>query len=305
MEISIKRKNEIKKYLFIFSIIGIQLICFCVFYIYKNFKSIIMAFQLKDINGNQIWTFENFTQIYNEFFIIDDGAMIKSLVNTIKFFVLSNIMFIVSFTTSFFIYKKILGYKIFRVVYFLPCVLSSVLWSMLYKNMVGTEGPIAILFSKMLNLDEVPSLLGDSRYALGTVMAYSIWLGIAGNFVLFGGTLSRIPDSLIEVGRLDGMNWIQEIRYVIIPLIWPTLSTMFLLNLIGVFTASGNILLLTGGEYGTNTISFFLFTRVYGNAETSNSYNYASAFGLILTILTIPIVFFANHFLNKINKAEY
>ena len=66
-----KKMREVKKYLFILSIIGIQLINFVIFYIIQNGNSILMAFQLKK-RGQVYWTFDNFKRVYTQFF--GDGA---------------------------------------------------------------------------------------------------------------------------------------------------------------------------------------------------------------------------------------
>ena len=305
-----KRRNSKRDSLFIISIIGVQIVAFFVFYVYCNFKSIIMAFQLKEFHstenlGETYWTLKNFTMMWEEFFIQDNSILSLAFKNTAIFFVLSNVFILVGFGTSYFIYKKVWGYKIFRIALFLPAVLSSVVWSNIYINVVGVEGPIAKFLMKVFELEDVPVLLADSRYALKTVIMYSVWFGLGTNFVLLTGAFGRIPQSLIEAGKLDGIKCGTELVKVVTPLVWPTLSTLLILNLTTLFLSSGNILLLTNGEYKTMTLSHFLFTRVYGTPESSNSYNYASAIGLVLTVLTMPLVFLARYLANKVEEVTY
>jgi ABC-type sugar transport system permease subunit len=178
-------------------------------------------------------------------------------------------------------YKKVPMHKAFRILFVLPSVLSGVVWTNMFRQFMGVKGPIALVWQKVFNLIDPPTFLTDSRYALGAVMLYSIWMGIASNFVLYSGTLTRIPNELIEVGKLEGIKWYQELLQVIVPLVWPTISTVWLMSLMGIFTASGNILLLTNGAYGTNTLSHFLFTRVYNVPESSNLYNYSSCWNYL------------------------
>ncbi|MBQ9482311.1 MAG: sugar ABC transporter permease [Clostridia bacterium] len=300
-----KRKRAAMKYLFIISIIGFQLVNFVIFYVVQNFNSIIMAFQLKK-SGGVIWTFENFSRIYNAFFGSGEKSeLMISLTNTFRFFLLGLIMFPVSFVTSYFMYKKVAGHNFFRLVFFLPSILSAVVWTTLYKEIVGPEGPIVKLLMFLRNTDEPMLLLADPKHAIWTVMAYSVWMGIAGNFILYGGALSRIPPEVIEAGQLDGIGWFKEMTHVIVPLIFPTIGMLFLLQLTGIFTASGQILLLTNGAFETNTILFFIFQNVYNVPETSNQYNYASAVGIVFTLLTIPVVFLVRSLLNRIEDVQY
>lgn len=300
----VKRKEEIKKNLFVLSIIIVQLAVFAVFYVYCNINSILMAFQQRH-KGITVWTFDNFSQIFADITSGGDGEIWLATKNTFKFFLLSQIMFPIAFMNSYFLYKRVPGHKIYRITFFIPTILSSVVWTTLFKNIVGTEGPIAAVWQAIGGLAERPTFLTDTRYALGFVMLYSLWFGVVGNFVLFSGTLTRIPEELIEVGNLDGITWHKELISVVVPLVWPTISTVWLLSLMGLFTASGQILLLTGGSYETNTLSYYLFTRVYKVPETSNLYNYSSALGLVLTLLTLPIVFIVQYFLNKVEEVQY
>ncbi len=298
-----QKKAAVKKYLFIFSIIGIQLINFAIFYIYVNANSILMAFKWSN-SGGEYWTLHAFEVMFSQFSNSGSEILI-ALRNTFIYFGLGVVMLPISFTTSYFMYKKIFGYQAFRIIFFLPSVLSAVVWSMLYKQILGVNGPIAALIQNMQNLPEPPVLLADSKYALGAVLGYSIWLGIAGNFIIFSGTLTRIPESVIEAGKLDGVGWLRELWQVILPLMWPTMSTMLLLMLSGIFTSSGNLLLLTGGAYNTNSISYLIFQQVYNVAEDSNTYNYGSAIGMFFTLLTIPVVFVSRYFMNRIEDVEY
>ena len=79
------------------------------------------------------------------------------------------------------------------------------------------------------------------------------------------------------------------------------------MSLMGIFTADGQILLLTGGgpDNSTQTLGYYLFTQVYGKAETSQTYNYSSAIGLVLTVLTLPVVFVVKYLLEKVENVEY
>jgi ABC-type sugar transport system permease subunit len=91
----------------------------------------------------------------------------------------------------------------------------------------------------------------------------------------------------------------------VLPLVFPTICTQFLLGLTGLFTASGNILYLTAGQGKTTTISFLIFDNVYKRADGSGYYNYASCVGLCFTIVTLPLVAISRYFLNKVEDVQY
>lgn len=98
--------------------------------------------------------------------------------------------------------------------------------------------------------------------------------------LLFTGAMSRIPVSILESIKLDGCGMGREIISIILPLIWPTISTLLVLNATGIFSASGPILLFTKGDYDTTTIGYWIFDMVY----TYNNYNVVAAAGLFLPV---------------------
>lgn len=299
-----KKNRLIKERLFILSAIIIQLTVFAIFYIYAHLQSFMMAFQLR-INDQTIWTVQNFKDIFEHLGSELSGKNVGLYAtNTFKYFLLGQIMFPIAFMTSYFMYKKIPLAGAYRILFFLPSVVSSVVWSNIYRNLVGVHGPIAGIVQSIGGYDYVPKIIGDSRFEFGAVVGYSLWFGVASNFVLYSGTLTRIPKELIEVGMLDGIKWYQELIKVIVPLVWSTVSTVWLMSLMGIFTASGNILLLGTGEK-TYSLGHYMFLQVYNQPETSNSYNYSSALGLLLTICTLPVVFIVQWLLGKVENVEY
>jgi len=299
-----KRARLIKERLFILSAIIVQLSVFAVFYIYANLQSFMMAFQVR-VNDKTVWTLQNFKDIWEQLGQNVSGKRLGLYAtNTFKFFLLGQILFPIAFMTSYFMYKKIPLAGAYRILFFLPSVISSVVWSNIYKNLVGVHGPIASLVQTLGGHENVPLLIGNSDFEFGTLIGYSLWFGVASNFVLYSGTLTRIPKELIEVGMLDGIKWYQELVKVIVPLVWSTVSTVWLMSLMGIFTASGNILLLGTGE-STYTLGHYLFLQVYNQPETSNSYNYSAAIGMVLTVLTLPVVFIVKYLLEKVENVEY
>ena len=113
----------------------------------------------------------------------------------------------------------------------------------------------------------------------------------------------RIPESITEYLTLEGVGMGREIVQFIIPLIWPTIAVFVLLSFVGIFTASGDILLYTGGEYNTYTISFYIYAHTVGLA--SANLNYASAVGLFFTVLALPLSLIIQRIVSHVEPIEY
>lgn len=280
------RKNKIKRVIFIVAMIIVPMLNFIVFYVYVNFNSILMSFQTISNTGETKYTLDWFKLVIDAIFVRND--MLVYLNNTMIYF-LTSLLIILPCTAliAYFIYKKIFMYKFFRVIFFLPSIFSAVVLTTIYKNIVGIEGPVAALYAQIHNLDRIPEFFNDARYATSAIVVYCIWTGFGTNLILMTGAMARIPEDVLEAGQLDGVSWIRELVSIIIPLIWPTMTTLIVLTFVGIFTASGPIFLFTKGEFDTSTISYFIFSQVYfgnGNKE------YAAATGLFFTVLSVPII---------------
>lgn len=290
------KSGKANKRIFIFLMMLIPILNFIIFWIGVNFSSILLAFKgLK--NGAEYWTLNNFKIIFDEFFVYTDSNMPLFFKNTMIFFCIGAFIITpISLLLSFFLYKRIMGYKFFRVMFFLPSILSAVVVSSLYKYILGASGPIVAIYKMMNGVDYAPAFLAESEYALKCLIIYSLWTGIAGNFILYSGAMNRIPIEIIESGRLEGINSFTELTKIVIPMIWPTLSTTLIFTVVGIFTASGNILLLTDGVVSTYTLSYWIFDQV----KRFQSYYVPSALGLVFTLIGFPIVLITRHFLNKV-----
>jgi ABC-type sugar transport system permease subunit len=289
-----------KKYIFVYSMLSIAIVNFIVFWLYVNLNSILLAFKQTNASGT-VFTLDNFNMLFREFGR-DTSELPMALRNTLIFFSVN--LFIIlplSLFFAYYLYKKIIGYRLYKFIFFLPMIFSSVVLVSIYKGILGPNGPVSILYEFLFHV-KAPFFLVDSRYALQSIIIYCIWTGFGLNMVLFSGAMLRIPESVIEYSKIDGVGQFREIFQIVIPLIWPTISTLLLVSIVGIFTASGPILLFSEGKYQTNTISFWIFWQV----TQYKSYEYSSAVGLFFTAIAFPIVMTVKYILNKIgNDAEW
>lgn len=282
-----------KQQLFIIGMLSVALINFLIFWLYVNFSSIMLAFQTPASDG---FTLVNFQNLFAEFGR-KDSVITSGLVNTLKFFAVSLLVITpLSLIFSYFLYKKIRGYRIFRIIFFFPSIISVVVLTSLYSYMVATDGIITKIIMAVFNMDKAPVLMGESRYALNTIIGYCIWTGFGVNIVLFNGAMARIPYDIIEYDQLEGVGFARELFQIVVPMIWPTISTILVLGVVGLFNSSGPILFFTMGQHDTYTISYWIFEQVY----IKSVYEYASAVGIFFTIIGLPIVLVVKWLLDKV-----
>ena len=289
--IGTNKKKDIGAIIFIGLMLIVPILAYLFFYVYINFNSVLMAFQipLYDGLGGFEWGFDNFVKVYKQFTNTNEN-LLPYLLNTVIFFVTDTFVSLpLSLVICYFMYKKIAGYQIFRTIIYLPVIITTTIFATLFKGMIEAGGPIQMICGH-LGIEPPNTFVNSEDYALKTVLFFVIYSGIGGRFVLFGGAMNSIDPSIIDAGRIDGAGPVRELVSIIVPCIWPTLSTMLLLCTTGIFTASGPSLLFDKGDYGTSTISYWIYEITSGSGSSGESVELAAAIGLIFTILGLPIV---------------
>lgn len=305
------KKRKFIRALFIISFTILPVASFLLFYVYVNLDAFLMAFQ-KPENGKLVWAgIENFVWCIDK---IKNGSTVEvdnlqlAFVNTFKTFGIQMIMYPIGIINAYFIYKKIWGYKVFRIFFYLPHIVSSVVVSFFFTELMSPSGFFPGLLTKLFNLDyELANPLKDSLFANRMIFLHLIWLGFPGSLIIWGGTFSRIPDSLLESARLEGVGWIKELVIIIIPLVWPTFALTLTLSICGIFGANGAVFLLTSGQYGTQTIANWMYMHIQQAQNPLAKPLYRiSAMGLMLTVVSCILAFTIRKFLaSRITEVQY
>lgn len=294
-----KPKMPLKRVIFILSFILIPTVNFLIFYVYVNFDGIVMAFYTPLIDGGKEWGFQHFSMFFQD---ISTGELKLAFINTFKTFGINLIIFPWGIVVAYFLYKKIFGYKVFRVLFFLPSVINSIIVVIVYKSLVDIEGPIAYLIKDLFNLEEAPALLSEPRFANAFVWIHMLWLSFPGDMIIWGGAFARIPESVIESARLDGASWTTELTKIILPMIWPTFALKFIMLFATIFSSTGAVFLLTRGNADTMTFAVWQYLIILDNPPSSSMFNYMSAVGIMVTLVAMLIVALCKYFENKFFK---
>ena len=298
-------RTEKRGALFALALLAFPIAQFLVFYLYINISSITLAFLQPDNN----YGFANFERVFEEFFRSGDGSLSMYVWRSmITWGVGTFLTFPVSILFAYALFKKIPGEMVFRVIFFLPSLLGAVVMTTLYRYLVSATGPLLEVI-KNLNI-YLPEnifrdgLLGSSDTSFGAILFYGFWLGLSSNIIVLTGALTRIPKEIFEASKLDGTSFMGEFFKISFPLIWPTVSTLLIFNMSSIFVAdSGTFLLVgTGEKEGVHTMGYYMFYVVYRLSETGASdrlYGYPAAMGLLLTVITIPIVLLFRYIIEK------
>jgi len=126
------------------------------------------------------------------------------------------------------------------------------------------------------------------------VWLFCIWAGIGYNVILLTAGMSRIPREILESCKMDGVKPMREFFKVIIPLTWPTITTLFILGMMSVFNVFMQPMFITQGQYDTMTIGLHIY-----QASGGSGLNEPATLGLFCSIIGAPIILLVRHLLNK------
>ncbi len=185
--------------------------------------------------------------------------------------------------------KGIKAGQIYRVIFFLPPVLSFIvvglIWYWIYDGNYG-------LLNYFLNLIGMGHLkqvwLANPKTALTCVGVVNMWKGFGWGFIILLAGLQSIPRDLYEAARVDGASKYQIFWHITVPLMIPVFVLVSILTILGTMQIFDLIIALTGGGPANHTevpitqmVNRYLFGR--------NVYGYACAAGLIFGFILLIV----------------
>ena len=185
--------------------------------------------------------------------------------------------------------QKLTGVNIFRVIYFMPVVISivvvSILWQFIYDGQNGILNAIlsAITFGNFEPVD----WLGNPETAMNSIIAMSIWQAVGFHMVIWLSGLQTIPFVLYEAAEVSGANWWQKFRHVT----WPGLrSTAVLVTILITIQAFGlfaqiDVMTRGGPLDSTQTPVFQAVQRGFEQQDISGG----SAISVVLFVMVLTI----------------
>ena len=286
-----------KKSRLIFYICGVAwpVIQFIVFYVFVNFNSILLSFRNFDIqSGYSFAGIDNFKRVFSE--IATQPFLKTAFKNTFLIFGISIISMFATLIMSYYLYKKHLFSGIFKVMLFLPSIIPGIALVICYKYFV--EVGVPKIWEEVFNIS-IQGMLSNPDTKLITILFFNVWFGVGSTFLLYSGAMSGISDSIIEAATLDGVTAMQEFGYIVFPMIFPTFATFFITSFATLFTNQMSVFSFSGAQadYSVYTIGYYLYKSV--QTATMDQYPYLSAFGLVLTVIIIPICLLTKKALDK------
>ena len=299
-----KRKKKFSQddTVFYYAVLAWPILQFIVFYVLTRVNAVLYSFQTYDVLTNTVtWTFSH---VENAFRLMTSELEYTSMMGaTLKFF-----FFFLGIGTplgllfAYYVRKKMFASGAFRVLLFLPSIISAIVMATIYQFFVERALPeivYEIFGVRIKGLMENP----DTRF--GTIVFYNIWVGFGVNVLMYTNAMSGISSEVLESARLDGATGIREFWFIALPLIYPTVTTFLITSFATLFTNQFNIYSFYGGSVpaGIGTFGYYLFNATE-QASSRAEYSIISAIGLLLTCIALPLTLFVRWLLNKFDPTE-
>lgn len=181
------------------------------------------------------------------------------------------------------LHKNVLwGEKVFRVIFYIPSLLSMITVGIAWRFILGEEMGIINYVLRVMGSPGV-SWLTNGTLAMMSVIIVSVWAGAGYYMLIYIAGLQAIPVELYEAATIDGASPRQSFTRITFPLLRSTILVVLVLSTIAAFKAYELISVMTAGGPGYSTK--FIVQQVYQVAFTEDRLGYASAMSIVLMLM--------------------
>ncbi|WP_391572354.1 carbohydrate ABC transporter permease [Cohnella sp.] len=174
-----------------------------------------------------------------------------------------------------------------RVAFYLPVVVSLVVTSIVWGQILQYDGLLNGLLERMGLQAWERDWLGDTRSVFPTLIALTQWQGLGYCAVIYLAGLQAIPQDLYEAAKMDGAKAVNRFVHVTLPMLMPATTIVVFLTIVGGLKMFDIPYVLTGGGPGSS--SYTLTLAIYNAAFRENTYGYAIAGGIVLMIFIMAV----------------
>lgn len=202
------------------------------------------------------------------------------------------IMVAISLLISIVLYERIAGWKVYRVILFIPFILAIPIIAVVMKRMFQFSGPVNEVL-RWLSLDFLAlDWIGSSNVALWTVMIMIIWRESALGIILFLARLLSLDESQIEAAKIDGASWWQRARLVIVPQMRGILEFFVIVSIITMLSAVfAYVYIMGGGRGGPGTSTMVVELYIFNALIRTSLPGIASAVSVMLFLVSGLLIF--------------
>jgi multiple sugar transport system permease protein len=205
--------------------------------------------------------------------------------NSLFFLLVVPVQMAIALMTAYLLNENLKGSVLFKVIFFLPVVVSVVSTAIIWEYVLDTENGLLNGIIAALGGSKIPWLY-DSSWIKTGISLMVVWQGSAFGTIIYYAALQGIPDQLYEVATIDGASKWRQFWNITLPLLAPTHFFLGITGVIGALQLFAPIYVATHGTAGG---AHNLIIEIYQKAYHEFQMGYASALSWVLFILIFLI----------------
>mgnify|MGYP000996116329 FL=1 len=260
------------------------MIVFALFLLFPMLFGLFIGFFDWDILSTRTWTgFGNYVKLFK------DATFYSSLGHTLVFVLVSTpLLLVTGFLMALLVTSRSPLKDAAENLFFLPYILSitviGTLWAWLLQKNYGIVNQFIKLFG-----GEPIGWLTDTKYAMTSIIATTVWWTAGFNMVLFSAGIKQISSEIYDAVKIDGANYVQTVWRITLPLVRPTTALCLILQIIASFNIFGQVYVMTGGGPHGSTRVLVQYIYETGFKYFKMGYSSAMAYVLFFIILIISL----------------
>jgi multiple sugar transport system permease protein len=227
--------------------------------------------------GQAHWSYVGFANYARA---LVDSLFRTGIANTVVFAIAAvSVQMVLGFALALMTTKVTRGRVFYRTVFILPILVPGIVIGAIWKLMYSFDFGVLNQMLGVLGAGPI-DWLGNASTALLAVIAVDVWHWTPFVFLLLLAGLESLPQDIYEAAKVDGATFLQELRYITLPLMLPTIVVTLVFRTLVAFKVFDEIYLLTGGGPGTATevVSYTIYRRFFTEGQTG----YGSAMSVIV-----------------------
>jgi multiple sugar transport system permease protein len=280
--------KQIRKSLIWYLFIAPTFILFGLFTVYPTLETFRLSFFREVATQQELVGFAHYVRL------LTNQVFINALLNTVLLGILFLLLVIpLSLILASFLNNLRVAPNIFKMIYFLPQVTSTVAVALIFSYVFQPNWGLINGTLRSLGVENLPLWLADPRYvATGSrsaVTLLAVWVALGYYMLIFLAGLQAIPTDFYDAAVVDGANPLQVWWYITLPSLRPSFIFLFITGTIDAMSRFSDLWML-GGPGGTPARSLqSIVMYIYQTAFEGNDFNLASAASVILFLIVLGI----------------
>lgn len=240
-------------------------------------------FRWKGIGGSEF----KFIGLRNYIKVFSDDNFWKSFGRMIYFVILNvGLQMVLGFVLAYLVSLKLRGSKFFKLVFFLPSVLSVTAVSLMWKMILSTNDGMLNALLTSLGLEALTrSWLTDPSICFTVIALINVWLQVGMPFVILLAGILGIPSEMYEAAAIDGADGWQRIFKITIPMMKEILAVCTILVLSNSMKVFDVFYVITSGSFGPGNVNLIPMGYMYTTSFRGNDFGRGSVMALCVMVV--------------------